>query len=99
MTLSTAEFICRFLVHFLPSGFHRIRYYGLLASATRADNIYRARRLLDLLAAQPEAGDDSRAEAGLAERLSPPLALAIGVEYALKGTAISGDQTRMGRAV
>jgi hypothetical protein len=26
-----------------------------------------------------------------AERLSPPLALAIGVEYALKGTAISGD--------
>jgi hypothetical protein len=30
----------------LPSGFHRIRYYGLLASTTRAQNIARARELL-----------------------------------------------------
>ena len=28
------------------SGFHRIRYYGLFASTTRADNIARARQLL-----------------------------------------------------
>lgn len=28
------------------SGFHRIRYYGLFASTTRADNIARARELL-----------------------------------------------------
>ena len=32
----------------LPSGFHRIRYYGLLASGKRADNIARARELLAL---------------------------------------------------
>src|SRR5258708_26456392 len=46
MTLATHEFIRRFLIHVLPSGFHRIRYYGLLASGTRADNIARARELL-----------------------------------------------------
>ena len=46
MTLTTAEFIRRFLIHVLPSGFHRIRHYGLLASGTRADNIARARELL-----------------------------------------------------
>jgi hypothetical protein len=46
MTLSTGEFIRRFLIHVLPHGFHRIRHYGLLASGTRADNIARARELL-----------------------------------------------------
>jgi hypothetical protein len=30
----------------LPQGFHRIRHYGLLASAARAGNIARARELL-----------------------------------------------------
>jgi hypothetical protein len=60
MTLATAEFIRRFLIHVLPHGFHRIRHYGLLASGTRADNITRARRLLDVPAEQHEAGGDSR---------------------------------------
>jgi hypothetical protein len=46
MTLDTHEFIRRFLMHVLPQGFHRIRYYGLLASAVRADNIARAREML-----------------------------------------------------
>jgi Putative transposase/Transposase zinc-binding domain len=46
MTLAANEFIRRFLIHVLPSGFHRIRYYGLLASTTRAENIARARELL-----------------------------------------------------
>jgi hypothetical protein len=36
MTLATHEFIRRFLIHVLPAGFHRIRYYGLLASGKRA---------------------------------------------------------------
>src|SRR5271154_5753339 len=62
MTLATAEFIRRFLIHVLPSGFHRIRHYGLLASGTRADNLATARRLLDVPAEQHEARDDSRAE-------------------------------------
>jgi len=46
MTLATGEFIRRFLIHVLPQGFHRIRHYGLFASATRADNIAQARELL-----------------------------------------------------
>jgi hypothetical protein len=46
MTLATHEFIRRFLMHVLPAGFHRIRYYGLLASGQRADNVARARQLL-----------------------------------------------------
>jgi hypothetical protein len=71
MTLATAEFIRRFLIHVLPHGFHRIRHYGLLAS-TRADNIARARRLLDVPAAQPETGDDSCAEADDPKSLTHP---------------------------
>jgi len=46
MTLGTHEFIRRFLIHVLPQGFHRIRYYGLLTSPTRAKNIARIRELL-----------------------------------------------------
>jgi Putative transposase len=46
MSLATHEFIRRFLMHVLPSGFHRIRSYGLLASGKRAENIARARELL-----------------------------------------------------
>ncbi len=46
MTLPTHEFIRRFLMHVLPAGFHRIRYYGLLASSKRAENVARARELL-----------------------------------------------------
>jgi hypothetical protein len=48
MTLPTHEFIRRFLMHVLPAGFHRIRYYGLLASNKRAENVARARELLTL---------------------------------------------------
>ena len=46
MTLETHEFIRRFLLHVLPRGFHRIRHYGLLASATRKASIAHARELL-----------------------------------------------------
>jgi hypothetical protein len=46
MTLDTGEFIRRFLIHVLPSGFHRIRHYGLFAGNSRIDNIARARELL-----------------------------------------------------
>jgi len=46
MTLKTDEFIRRFLIHVLPSRFHRIRHYGLLANSGRRDNLKRARELL-----------------------------------------------------
>jgi Putative transposase/Transposase zinc-binding domain len=46
MTLSADEFIRRFLLHVLPKGFHRIRHYGLLASAGCKANIARAKELI-----------------------------------------------------
>ena len=46
MRLDTNEFIRRFLTHVLPDGFHRIRHYGLLASAQRKVNIARVRVLI-----------------------------------------------------
>ena len=56
MTLKTDEFIRRFLIHVLPSRFHRIRHYGLLANSGRRDNLKRARQLL---MDQPDEGDAS----------------------------------------
>jgi hypothetical protein len=54
MTLAPGEFIRRFLLHTLPKGFHRIRHYGLLASAGCKANIARAR---ELIAASVLSGD------------------------------------------
>ena len=36
----------RFLLHVLPSGFHRIRYYGFLGARHRAEKLTRCRQLL-----------------------------------------------------
>jgi len=46
MPLDVDEFIRRFLIHILPSGFHRIRHIGLFANARRRDNLARIRELL-----------------------------------------------------
>ena len=46
MTLTADEFIRRFLLHVLPTGFHRIRHYGLLAGGCRKDSLALARRML-----------------------------------------------------
>ena len=62
MTVATGEFIRRFLSHVLPKGFHRIRHYGLLANGNRADNVAKARELLNVPAparqAEPDDTDD-----------------------------------------
>ena len=57
MTIKPHEFIRRFLIHVLPSRFHRIRHYGLFANGNRVANIARARELLDVPALQ----DDTKA--------------------------------------
>jgi len=62
MTLASDEFIRRFLIHVLPSGFHRIRHYGLFANGGRAENLARARELLGV-PAQPDRQDDADAHA------------------------------------
>ena len=59
MTLCADEFIRRFLLHALPSGFHRIRHYGLLASSARKDSLALARALLDAAPSpEPDTADD-----------------------------------------
>jgi Putative transposase. len=68
MTLDGDEFIRRFLIHVLPDGFHRIRHYGLFANNRRAENIARARRLLD---AQPPAPSPVEPEAATAPKSCP----------------------------
>ena len=45
MTPDAGEFMCCFLLHLLPGGFHRIRLYGLLANAAREANLARARQV------------------------------------------------------
>lgn len=54
MTLTAAEFIRRFLLHVLPSGFHRIRYYGFLGNRHRKEKLAQCRRLLQMPPATPE---------------------------------------------
>jgi hypothetical protein len=46
LRLSTDEFIRRFLLHILPSGFHRIRHFGFFANPVRAQTLPQIRALL-----------------------------------------------------
>jgi Putative transposase/Transposase zinc-binding domain len=59
MTLAVDEFMRRFLLHVLPSGFHRIRHYGLIANAGRTENLARVRELLHVVPepAEPQPPD------------------------------------------
>jgi len=53
MTLSASEFLRRLLLHVLPDGFQRIRYYGFLANRQRADALALCRELLNSPAPVP----------------------------------------------
>ena len=59
MTLKTDEFMRRFLLHVLPSGFHRLRHYGLIANSGRRENLARARELLNVAPVEPKEIDVS----------------------------------------
>tara|TARA_R110001606_G_C15367859_1_gene649209 strand:- start:296 stop:1492 length:1197 start_codon:yes stop_codon:yes gene_type:complete len=72
MRLSTSEFIRRFLIHVLPSGFHRIRHTGFLANGIRRDRIEKIRRLLDVDPdADPKADDDQCTDTNEKEQACP----------------------------
>ncbi len=64
MRLEADEFIRRFLIHVLPGGFHRIRHYGLLASASRRANVARARELLAAIPQPDRGGGGAQDETG-----------------------------------
>lgn len=55
MALAPAEFIRRFLIHILPSGFHRIRHYGLLAKGPNTVPLDTLRALILERTLQPTA--------------------------------------------
>jgi Putative transposase/Transposase zinc-binding domain len=55
MTLDSVEFVRRSLMHVLPSGFVRVRHYGLLANRHRQEQLARCRELLGM-AVTPQAG-------------------------------------------
>ena len=48
MTLGADEFIRRFLLHVLPDGFQRIRYFGFLANRYRAERLALCRQLMQM---------------------------------------------------
>jgi hypothetical protein len=60
MTLTGSEFVRRFLLHVLPKGFMRIRYFGYLANRERQDKLALCRRLLG--EAVPAPAPDSAGE-------------------------------------
>jgi hypothetical protein len=47
MTLDASEFLRRFLLHVLPSGFVRIRHYGFLSNRLRHEKVALCRKLLE----------------------------------------------------
>jgi hypothetical protein len=59
MTLAAVEFIRRFLLHVLPTGFMKIRHYGFLANRFRAAKREQCRRLLHVPTATSEEGTTS----------------------------------------
>jgi hypothetical protein len=73
LTVTGEEFIRRFLLHILPAGFVRIRYYGLHHSRARKEKLPRCRSLLGLPAALP---------------VIPPLSLLAWLEQVLGEAAV-----------
>jgi hypothetical protein len=57
MALAANEFIRRFLLHVLPAGFQRIRYYGFLGHRCREQKLARCRQLLAMPPPEPSASD------------------------------------------
>jgi Putative transposase/Transposase zinc-binding domain len=60
MTLKASEFIRRFLLHVLPAGFQRIRYYGFLANRYREQKLTCCRELLNMPEPEPTALETSK---------------------------------------
>jgi hypothetical protein len=60
MALTAEEFIRRFLLHVLPDGFQRIRYYGLLGNRHRQQKLARCRQLLGMSPSETPAAEPSR---------------------------------------
>src|SRR6202022_3488836 len=72
MTLEAGEFIRRSLLHVLPEGFQRIRYYGFLANRYREQKLAHCRELLDMRGPEPPALEGAKDYRALYEKLFGP---------------------------
>jgi hypothetical protein len=63
MTLDAVEFIRRYLLHILPSGFVKIRHFGFLANRSRREALVLCRALLPAQADQPDSLTDRQRRA------------------------------------
>ena len=73
MTLQPQEFMRRFLLHVLPTGFHRIRHYGLLANGNRRDCLAQVRAALQVEVAKPIEASAANAPAFVCWHCGKPL--------------------------
>jgi hypothetical protein len=64
LTLDAAEFIRRFLLHVLPSGFMRIRHFGLFANRSRQTKLELCRRALAVMRSPPAEPSTDANDAG-----------------------------------
>ena len=101
MTLEADEFMRRFLLHVLPSGFHRIRHYGLVANAGRRENLARARELLHVAPKAVAECQDAEAPVGFIQPafVCPHCGAAmIVVEILMRGQPIRAPPSQRGPA-
>ena len=59
LPLASSEFIRRFLMHTLPSGFVRMRYYGFLANRYRNERLEKCRDLLGVTSVPTSTAEES----------------------------------------
>lgn len=67
MTVSADEFIRRFLLHVLPDGFQRVRYYGFLGNRYRKQKLARCRQMLGMNSAE-ESAEPSKSQKDYRDR-------------------------------
>jgi hypothetical protein len=93
MTLTAQEFLRRFLLHVLPRGFVRIRFFGFLSNRRRKELLPRCRQLLNAgpqpIPAIPQLSESAIAPVWRCPRCDGPMAL---VEM------LTGQQIQLGSA-
>jgi Zn finger protein HypA/HybF involved in hydrogenase expression len=73
MTLGTDEFIRRFLIHILPDKLHRIRHYGFLSNAVRAEKLETIRKLLSVTIENNDKEDNTQDHSFQCRQCGSPL--------------------------
>jgi len=62
LTLGIDEFLRRFLIHILPSRFHRIRHYGFLSNTVRAEQLQNVRDVLNIKSPESDIPDEDKSD-------------------------------------